>query len=75
MIMSIAGSLYPRRLAAVTGSLAAFAVVGSIVYPPVMGFISEAANVGLAMAGAGVLAVACALTLVAAGVAIRASST
>ncbi len=71
MIMSIAGSLYPGRLAAVTGSLAAFAVIGSIVYPPVMGFISEAASVGLAMTGAGLLAVACALTLVAAGVATR----
>ncbi len=66
MIMSIAGSLYPRRLAAVTGSLAAFAVVGSIVYPPVMGFISEAAGVGLAMAGAGLLALACAGALIAA---------
>ena len=68
MIMSIAGSLYPRRRAAVTGSLAAFAVVGSIVYPPVMGFISEAASVGLAMAGAGLLALACAAALLAAGV-------
>lgn len=71
MIMSLGGSLYPRRRAAVTGSLATVAVVGSTVYPPVMGFISEAAGVGLAMLGAAVLAAACGAALAAAGMATR----
>lgn len=67
MIMSIGGSLYPRRRAAVTGSLATVAVIGSTVYPPVMGFISEAASIGLAMLGAALLAVACAAAVSATG--------
>ena len=67
MIMSIGGTLYPRRLAAVTGGLAGAAVVGGIVYPPVMGVISDAAGVGLAMSGAAFLAVACAAAIIAAG--------
>ena len=71
MIMSIGGSLYPRRRAAVTGSLATVAVIGSTVYPPVMGFVSEAASIGLAMLGAAVLAVACGAALVSVGVATR----
>ncbi len=69
MIMSIGGTLYPRRLAAVTGSLAGFAVVGGIVYPPVMGFISEAGGLQLAMLGAVLLAVACGVAIMAAGAA------
>ncbi len=68
MIMSIAGSLYPRRRAAVTGSLATVAVIGSTVYPPVMGLISEAASVGVAMIGAAFLAAACSGALIAAQV-------
>jgi fucose permease len=74
MIMSIGGTLYPRRRAAVTGSLATVAVIGSTVYPPVMGFISEAASMGLAMLGAALLAAACSAALLAAGVATRRAS-
>jgi fucose permease len=67
LIMSIGGTLYPRRRAAVTGSLVTVAVVGSTIYPPVMGFISETVSLGLAMIGAAGLATACALALLAAG--------
>jgi fucose permease len=74
MIMSIGGTLYPHRRAAVTGSLATVAVIGSTVYPPVMGFISEAASVGLAMIGAACLAAACSGALVAAGLMTRRGS-
>jgi hypothetical protein len=41
--------------------------VGGLIYPPAMGFISEAGSIGLAMAGAAVLAVACGLAVQAAG--------
>jgi fucose permease len=71
MIMTIGGALYPRRTAAVTGGLAGSAVVGGIIYPPLMGFISEGAGIGLAMVGAGILGLACAGALVGAAVAAR----
>lgn len=71
MIMTIGGALYPRRRAAVTGGLAGSAVVGGIIYPPLMGLISEEAGITLAMVGAGVLAFACAGALIAAAVAAR----
>jgi fucose permease len=71
MIMTIGGALYPRRLAAVTGGLAGSAVVGGIVYPPLMGFISDSAGIGVAMLGAGLLAVACVGALAGANVAAR----
>jgi fucose permease len=71
MIMTIGGALYPRRIAAVTGGLAGSAVVGGIIYPPLMGFISDEAGIGVAMFGAGLLGVACAMALVGATVASR----
>ena len=69
MIMSIGGRLFPRRLAAVTGGLAGSAVIGGIVYPPLMGVISEAAGIPFAMLGAAALVVACGTTLIIAGLA------
>ena len=52
MIMAIGGALYPNRIAAVTGALAGAAVVGGIIYPPLMGLISDEAGIALAMYGA-----------------------
>ena len=40
MIVAIGGERYPSRSAAVGGSLVGMAVVGSVVYPPAMGFLS-----------------------------------
>jgi fucose permease len=71
MIVTIGGALYPHRLAAVTGGLTGSAVVGGIIYPPVMGFISDGAGIGVAMFGAGLLAFACAGALVAASLSAR----
>jgi len=67
MIMAIGGALYPHRIAAVTGALAGSAVVGGIVYPPLMGFISDEAGIALAMYGACLLAFASAGALAVAG--------
>jgi fucose permease len=64
MIMASAGALYPTRANAVSGILMAAAVVGSVVYPPVMGFISNGVGLGVGMAGAGLLGFACAGALV-----------
>ncbi len=64
MIVAAAGDLYSSRATAVSGVLASAAVVGSIIYPPVMGFISGAVGLGVGMVGAGLLAIACAAVLV-----------
>jgi FHS family glucose/mannose:H+ symporter-like MFS transporter len=71
MIMAIGGALYPQRIAAVTGALAGSAVVGGILYPPLMGLISDEAGIALAMYGACLLAFACAGALAVAGAGAR----
>lgn len=73
MIVASAGSLYPARANAVSGVLTAAAVTGSVVYPPMMGFVSNGLGLGVGMAGAGLLAVVCAGALVAARVLARAN--
>jgi fucose permease len=60
MIIVIGGDRYPQRSSAVSGFLGGSAVVGSIVYPPVMGFLSVAVGLTAAMLGTVVLAFACA---------------
>ena len=67
MIMAIAGGYYPHRAAAVSGLLTAAAVAGAIVYPPLMGLMSEVAGLGAGMAGAVILAVVCGVAIVVAG--------
>jgi fucose permease len=49
--------------AAVSGFLSGCAVIGAIVYPPLMGFISVEAGLTVAMVGAAILSFACALVL------------
>jgi fucose permease len=71
MIMAIGGALYPNRIAAVTGTLAGSAVVGGIIYPPLMGLISDEAGIAVAMYGASLLAFACAGALAVAGAGAR----
>ncbi len=50
MVIAAGGDRYPGRTAAVGGSLAFAAVVGSVVYPPAMGFMSVTVGLGVAMA-------------------------
>jgi fucose permease len=63
LIMAVAGERYPTRSAAVSGLLAGCAVIGGVVYPPLMGFMSVTVGLGLAMTGAGVLALASGIAL------------
>ncbi len=65
LIMAVAGDRYPARSAAVSGFLSGTAVIGAIIYPPVMGFVSVGAGLGAAMLGAAALVFACGLVLVA----------
>jgi fucose permease len=67
MIVAIGGDRYPDRSAAVGGFLAAFGVAGSIVYPPVMGFLSVTVGLTVAMLGSVVLGLACVVALLMVG--------
>lgn len=71
MIMALGGDLYPRRLAALSGALSGAAVVGSVVYPPLMGLM--AAGIGLrgGMIGAALLGIPAALGIIIARAAAR----
>ena len=46
LIMAVAGDRYPTRAAAVSGFLAGIGVIGAIIYPPVMGFLSVGVGLG-----------------------------
>jgi fucose permease len=71
MIVAIGGDRYPQRSAAVGGSLAGMAVIGSTIYPPAMGVLSVTVGLTAAMFGNALLALACVLALVAFGRATR----
>ncbi|MEI7745289.1 MAG: MFS transporter, partial [Chloroflexota bacterium] len=70
-ILAIGGDLFPDRSAAVGGSLAGMAVLGSTIYPPIMGVMSVTVGLGIAMFGNAVAAVLCAVALVVLGARTR----
>lgn len=57
MIMALGGDIYPHRLAALSGSLAAAAVAGSVIYPPLMGALAGVIGLRSGMVGAALLGV------------------
>jgi fucose permease len=63
VIMAIGGSLYPGRASMVSSILASAAIVGSIVYPPLMGVVAESAGIWFSMLGAGLFAFASAVAI------------
>ncbi len=63
MIVAIGGERFPERSAAVGGFLTGAAVVGAVIYPPVMGFLSVNIGLAAAMLGTGVIGFACAASL------------
>ena len=67
MIIALGGERYPERSAAVGGSLVGFAVVGSTVYPPAIGFLSVTVGLPVAMAGNALLCLLGAGALIAFG--------
>jgi fucose permease len=68
LIMAIGGERFPDRGAAMTGTLGAAAVLGSLVYPPLMGVISVTAGLPLAMLGTAAITAGGAVALLALGV-------
>jgi fucose permease len=71
MIMTIGGSLHPGRASGVSGVLTGSAVIGGLIYPPVIGFISVTAGIGAGLLGAGLLSIGAGAALVGANVAAR----
>jgi MFS transporter, FHS family, glucose/mannose:H+ symporter len=53
MIVAIGGQLFPGRASLVSSVLVSAAMIGSIVYPPLMGVLSEAVGLRVGMLGAG----------------------
>lgn len=58
LIVAIGGERHPGRSAAVSGFLTGAAVVGSVIYPPIMGFLSVNVGLAVAMLGTGLLSLA-----------------
>lgn len=71
MIMALGGNIYPRRLAALGGGLAASAVVGSTIYPPLMGVFAASFGLRTGMAGAALLGIPTMLSVLGARLAAR----
>lgn len=71
MIMAIGGNLYPHRIAALSGSIGAAAVVGSVFYPPLIGFMATHVGLRVGLLGAGVLGLPAAGAIIGARVAAR----
>jgi len=67
LIVAIGGERFPGRSAAVAGFLSGTAILGSLVYPPVMGFLSVRVGLPIAMLGTAGLGLACAVVLYAVG--------
>lgn len=74
MIVAIGGERYPERSAAVAGLLSSAAVAGTIVYPPIMGFMSVTVGLTVAMLGSVLLLLVALAALVGVGRSARSSS-
>ena len=68
LIVAAAGARMPGESATVTGTLVFAAVVGVVIYPPAIGFLSDVIGLQAAMMGTAVMAFACGI---AAWIAIR----
>lgn len=55
MIMAIGGSIYPYRIAALSGGLTTAASAGAIIYPPLMGVLASRIGLAGGMFGAALL--------------------
>jgi hypothetical protein len=71
MIMAIGGNFYPRRLAALSGSLGGAPVVGSIAYPPLVGLLASQVGLRSGLVGAGLLGIPGSLAIILASTAVR----
>jgi fucose permease len=63
-IMAIGGSMYRERTSLVSSTLASAAIVGSLVYPPLMGLLSGTVGLAVSMLGAALFSFAAAVFIV-----------
>ena len=63
MVMAIGGERFPERSAAVGGLLTTAAVVGGVVYPSVMGLLSDTVGLTIAMLGTALMGFLCTAAL------------
>jgi len=66
MIMAIGGTIYPHRIAALSGGLTTAASTGAIIYPPLMGVLASRIGLAGGMFGAALLGVPMVVALYAA---------
>jgi fucose permease len=66
MIMAIGGERFPERSAAVGGLLTTAAVVGGVIYPAIMGPMSDTVGLSVAMLGTALMGFLCTACLLAA---------
>lgn len=64
MIMALGGNIYPHRLATLSGGLTTAAVLGGVVYPPLMGFMEARIGLSGGMLGAALLGIPMAISIV-----------
>ena len=57
MIIALGGNIYPHRLATLSGSLAAAAVGGSLIYPPLIGLMAASIGIRGGLMGAALLGI------------------
>ena len=67
LVMAIGGDRFPDRAAAMSGILAAAAIIGSLAYPPLMGVMSVTVGLQAAMLGTAVFGACAAVALVIVG--------
>jgi fucose permease len=63
MIIALGGDLYPDRSAATGGTLTGAAVLGGMIYPPLIGLMSAGFGIGAGLLGAAGLSIACAVAI------------
>jgi fucose permease len=66
LILTIGSELNRERAAAVAGTLTAAAVAGGVIYPPLVGLVSESIGLGAGLLGAAVLSFLAAVAIFAA---------
>ena len=64
MIMALGGNIYPHRLAALSGGLTTAAVVGGLIYRPLMGIMESRVGLTAGMIGAALLGIPGAVSLI-----------
>jgi MFS family permease len=64
LLIAIGGDLFPHHLGRMTGGMTVAATIGALSYPPLIGFIAEAASLRTGLVIAGLLGIPAIVALV-----------